>query len=70
MSTKIFRVPNISCGHCVMTIERELNDLEGMASAKADQESQMVTLEWDEKSLGWEEIQALLKEIKYPPEKE
>ena len=70
VSTKTFRVPNISCGHCVMTIERELGDLGGMASAQADEQSRMVTLEWDEKSLGWEEIEALLREIQYPPEQE
>ena len=68
MSSKTFRVPNISCGHCVMTIQRELGDLEGIVSARADEQSQMVTLEWDESSLGWEQIEALLREIQYPPE--
>jgi hypothetical protein len=53
-----------------MTIERELGDLEGLVSAKADEESRMVTLEWDENSLGWEKIEALLREIQYPPEQE
>ena len=70
MTTKTFRVSNITCGHCVMTIERELGDLEGLVSAKADEESRTVTLEWDETSLGWEEIEALLREIQYPPEQE
>ena len=68
MSDKTFRVPSISCGHCVMTIERELGELEGIVSAKADEQSQMVTVEWNESALGWEEIEALLKEIQYPPE--
>jgi copper chaperone len=68
MTSKTFRVPNISCGHCVMTIERELGDLEGIVWAKADEQSQMVTLKWDEISLGWEEIEALLREIQFPAE--
>ncbi len=68
MTTKSFRVPNISCGHCVMTIERELGELEGVVSVKADEPSQMVTLGWDESSLGWDQIDALLKEIQYPAE--
>ncbi len=68
MSEKIFRVPNISCGHCVMTIERELGELEGIVSAKADEQCRRVAVEWDESALGWEEIEALLKEIQYPPE--
>ena len=70
INTKIFRVPNISCSHCVMTIERKLGDLEGMASAKADEKSRMVTLEWDENYFGWKEIEALLREIQYPPDQE
>ncbi len=68
MSTKTFRVPNISCGHCVMTIERELGDLEGIVSARADEQSRRVTVEWEESSLDWEQIEALLREIQYPPE--
>ena len=68
MRNKTFRVPNISCGHCVMTIERELGDLEGVVSARADEPGRTVTLEWDETALGWEEIEALLREIEYPPE--
>ncbi len=68
MSTKTFRIPNISCGHCVMTIERELGDLEGIVSARADEQSRRVTVEWEESSLDWEQIEALLREIQYPPE--
>ncbi|MEE2839081.1 MAG: heavy-metal-associated domain-containing protein [Acidobacteriota bacterium] len=68
MSTKSFRVPSISCGHCVMTIERELGDLEGIVSARADEKSRMVTVEWEEASLDWEQIEGLLREIQYLPE--
>jgi hypothetical protein len=45
-----------------------LGDLEGIVWAKADEQSQMVTLKWDEISLGWEEIEALLREIQFPAE--
>ena len=51
-----------------MTIERELGELEGIVSAKADEQSRRVAVEWDESALGWEEIEVLLKEIQYPPE--
>ena len=36
MATETFSVPNISCGHCVMTIERELGELEGVSSVEAN----------------------------------
>ncbi len=67
MSTKVFRVPSISCGHCVKTIERELGELEGIVSVRADEQSRRVTVDWEDSSLDWEQIEALLKEIQYPP---
>ncbi len=38
MTTKTYSVPNISCGHCVMTIERELKFVDGLQSVKAEQD--------------------------------
>ena len=68
MQTKTFRVPNITCDHCVMTIRRELSELEGVASVQADPHTQGVTVEWDETSLSWEQVRQLLEEIHFPPE--
>ncbi len=66
MATKTFRVPNISCEHCVMTIRRELGGLPGVKSVEADAATKTVTVEWDEPAT-WEAITALLSEINYPP---
>jgi copper chaperone len=68
MTTKTFKVPNISCGHCVMTIEREVGELEGVTSVKAEEATQMVTVEWNEPPATWDDIRGLLEEINYPPE--
>jgi copper chaperone len=68
MATKTFKVPNISCGHCVMTIEREVGELQGVTSVKAEQASKMVTVRWNEPPATWDGIRALLEEINYPPE--
>lgn len=67
MSNKSFEVPNISCGHCVMTIEREVGELEGVTSVNAKEDTRMVTVQWNEGATNWEEIKDLLKEINYPP---
>ncbi len=67
MATKTFTVPNISCGHCTHTIEMELGDMAGVTGTKADQESQQVSVTWEEPAT-WEKIQSLLQEINYPPE--
>lgn len=68
MQTKTFKVPNISCGHCVRTIENEVSDLEGVKVVSASQDTKMVTVEWEEPAQSWEGIKALLEEINYPPE--
>jgi len=67
MSTKTFTVPNISCGHCVHTIQSEVADLAGVTHVQADQNSRQVTVEWSEPA-SWGKISALLQEINYPPE--
>lgn len=67
MTSKTFVVPNISCGHCTHTIEMEVSDLAGVTSVKAEQESRKVTVEWQDPAT-WNQIEALLNEINYPPE--
>ena len=66
MQSKTFTVPNISCGHCVHTVEMEVGDLAGVKSVKADQDSKQVVVEWGEPAT-WEQIEALLVEINYAP---
>ena len=66
MSSKTFTVPNISCGHCTRTIENELSELAGVRRVQADEATRVVTVEWDTPAT-WEQIDALLHEINYPP---
>ena len=68
MQTKTFKVPNISCGHCVRAIENEVGELEGVTSVTAAEDTKMVTVAWQEPAQSWESIKALLQEIDYPPE--
>jgi len=66
MPSKTFQVPNISCGHCVMTIKNEVGELAGVRRVEADKDTRMVTVQWDAPAT-WEQIKALLTEIEYPP---
>ena len=68
MQTKSFKVPNISCGHCVHTIQNEVGDLAGVKHVVASEATKMVTVEWEEPPQTWDNIKALLQEINYPPE--
>jgi copper chaperone len=67
MTTKTVSVPNISCGHCVMTIQREVGGLKGVAAVKADKDARQVTVSWDPDATDWVVIENTLKEINYPP---
>lgn len=67
MTTKTVKVPNISCGHCVMTIEREVGEMAGVEEVKADQVSRSVTVSWDPDATEWEAIEELMKDINYAP---
>ena len=59
-------IPNINCGHCVHTIEREVGELEGVSSVKASQDSRSVTVLFAPPATETS-IVSLLKEINYPP---
>jgi copper chaperone len=66
MSTVTYEVPNISCGHCVHTIQSELSELAGVTKVVATQSDRMVTIEYSDPATE-QGIVALMKEINYPP---
>ena len=60
-----YEIPNISCGHCVNSIQVELNKLPGVSGVWADQETKFVKIEFDLPATE-ETIKALLESINYP----
>lgn len=66
MATVKYQVPNISCGHCVHTIQMELGELKGVQVVKADQSDRSVFVEYETPATE-DQIVALLTEINYPP---
>ena len=67
MQEKTVTVPNISCGHCVSTIEREVSEIEGVTAVQGDQSARSVKISWDPDATDWVVIEELMKEINYPP---
>jgi len=65
METRKFSIPNISCGHCVMAIKRELGEVQGVSKVDGDPQKKEITVEW-ETPASLEKIKATLKEINYP----
>lgn len=68
MSRIEYLVPNISCGHCVHTIQMELGELAGVSRVDASQTSKNVVIEFDPPATK-EQIENVLIEINYPPQK-
>ena len=66
MNERRFQVPSISCPHCVMTIKRELGELEGVVSVDGDPDAKSVVVKWEAPAT-WDSIKALLTEINYAP---
>ncbi len=67
MTTVTYKIPNISCGHCVHTIQSEVSELEGVTSVRADAAAKTATIVYDPPATE-EKIIALLRELNYPPE--
>ena len=65
MNNTTFTVDNISCGHCVKTIESELSELGGIQSVQASNETKQVIVAWDAPA-DETKIRDLLVEIGYP----
>ena len=65
MSKDTLSIPNISCGHCVMAIKNELQDMAGVKSVEGNPQAKTVDIEWDAPAT-MEKIKATLKEINYP----
>jgi copper chaperone len=65
MERKTFSVPKISCGHCVMTIRKELGALEGVRTVEGNPQFKTIDVEWEAPATE-AEIRATLTEINFP----
>ena len=65
MEKQTLSIPNISCGHCVMTIKNELGEIAGISSVEGDPETKQITVQFDAPAT-LEKIKATLDEINYP----
>ena len=65
MNTNRMSIPAISCGHCKLTVEREVSELAGITKATVDVELKQLTVEFETPAT-LVQIQGLLQEIGYP----
>lgn len=61
--------PDISCGHCIMTIEKAVNKIPGAQFVSGDPETKTVVIEYDPAVVQVEAIEAVMEEEGYPVKK-
>jgi copper chaperone len=61
--------PDISCEHCVATINRTVGALTGVRSVRTDQGTKQVHVEYDPGAVALAQIEAALDEEGYPVKK-
>lgn len=59
-------VPDVSCEHCVRTINGALGEVAGVEQVHVDIPSKTVSLAYDEKQVSMERIEEILDEAGYP----
>ena len=47
MEKKTFHVPKISCGHCVMAIQNELREMQGVAAVEGNPTAKTIEVRWE-----------------------
>jgi len=61
--------PDISCEHCIMSIEKAISKLEGVRCLSGDPAGRVVTLEYDPTVMDLSTIEGTLEEEGYPVRK-
>jgi copper chaperone CopZ len=65
MASVTYTVPNISCGHCIHTIQTELRDVKGITRVEITQADKRVAVDFEAPATD-ESIRTALAEINYP----
>ena len=67
MEEKTLTIPSISCVHCVMTVKRELEELEGVILVEGNEDTKEINIRWDDPA-ALVKITDILEVIGFPAE--
>ena len=65
MTDATFTVQGMSCGHCKVAVESELNRLSGVERSNADFEKGTVAVRYDESQVTTEDLKSAIEEAGY-----
>lgn len=58
--------PDISCGHCVATVQKEVGALGGVQTVQADEQTKQIQIAYDPSQVSLDRIKETLDEAGYP----
>jgi len=58
--------PDISCDHCVATIQKAIGEIAGVGGVEADVAAKQVTVRYDSSRVSREEIETAMDDVGYP----
>lgn len=61
--------PDISCGHCIQSIEKAVSKLPGASFISGDADAKLITVDYDPAAVSLEQIESVLEEEGYPVKK-
>jgi copper chaperone len=62
----VVSTPDMSCGHCVAAIEKEVSAVAGVESVQADLPTKQVTIAYDPALVSVPQLEETLDEAGYP----
>jgi copper chaperone len=63
--TTTLRVPDMTCGHCELSVQEALNELDGVERAKADHEAGTVEVTYEEGKVTTGRMGEAIEEVGY-----
>ena len=63
--TRVLRVPDMSCGHCELSVQEALDELDGVEGANADHTKGEVELTYDASRVTDEVLREAIEEAGY-----
>lgn len=63
--TTVLGVSGMTCGHCEMSVQEALDELDGVRNVKADHDTGDVEVAYDEDKVGTEQFREAIEEVGY-----
>jgi copper chaperone len=63
--TTTLKVPGMTCGHCELSVQEALDELDGVRNVKADHDTGDVEVAYDEDKVGTEQFRNAIEEVGY-----